>query len=885
MRTFKHLLLSDRNNLVISGLCGLIVAMVLAISPSINQVQAAAATISEEMGTIPAEVLADWKDQDGSNTASVIDAVKKAYPDFASKITGTGDEGYKQACHYRRVGRMKPYADKLANIMFCRHHNFGGILVGYHDNAQSGESDNDWAAKGALCVINFKNYYSTFTELLTKTDAVVRDPCVSFDGKKVLIAISGKSKGTGYKIYEMEIESKKLTALTAEPDGIGTVVADFEPCYLPNGDIMFTSTRNFGIIDCAFNPATNMFIMNGAGKCMRQVGFDQVSTFYPVMQEDGTVMYTRWEYNDRDLTNAMGIFVMNPDGSHQTEWFGNQTPWPYTQIHARPIPGTRGAKAICVAGGHHGPYSGELMIVDRSLGANGKQSVKMIAPLRDTKPDVSKSDISMGNVNFIAQTPYPLDEKNFLVSWRKSESVKQYRLFFMNIDGTRELLAWSDQSVSQPVLLKAADAIPPKVARQSNWRDSLASFTMQDVYVGGGMEGVAKGTAKTLRVVRLHYRAAGGTTGMGMGSAPSGAFTPAITCPISTYGASWECKEVLGETKIFPDGSASFIVPARVPVFFQVLDSMGYCIATMRSWATLMPGEQFACTGCHENKITTPPPSGVGQCGNPKALDKPLGIENKRFDFNQLVQPIFTAKCVSCHKSGHASGFDLSGDLSGSSASKKWAKSYQSLTSGIGAKSSNKAINIGTIFQQPDQQKPYSFGSSKSGIMLTGGMSGSHQKVQVTDIERKIVACWIDLCAPHAGKYNSYLSASDSSSYQTKLDRRVKWAAIEKKNIEEMLAGVDIADQQNSIKAARSAVAQLNIGYVPAKRALVLKQMSQGNLRIMDLRGRVLYCTKVAKHADGEVSVSLPAPLGMGLYVAKFEGVSGIQQAKISISE
>jgi hypothetical protein len=869
----------------------------MAISPTINPLHAAtSATIDEGMpDAIPPEILADWKDQDGTNTASVIDAVKKAYPAYADKITGTGDAGYKQACHYRRVAKMKPYADLLENIMFAKHHNFGGILVGYHDNSDAGNSDQNWVAKSALCVLNMKTYYSTFTEILTKTDAVVRDPCISFDGKKALIAISGKSKGTGYKIYEMEIATKKLTQLTTDPSGL-PAVADFEPCYLPNGDIMFTSTRNFGLVDCATNPTTNMFLMNGEGKFMRQVGFDQVNTFYPVLMEDGSVLYTRWEYNDRDITNTMGLFYMYPDGAHQTEWFGNQNGWPYSILHGRPIPGTKNSKVIAVGGGHHGPYCGELLIIDRSLGTNGTASISMIAPKRDTKPSVKKSDVSMGNADFRWENPYPLDENNFLVSWRKSEMKNGgaggmgssfdgvFQLYFMNVDGSRELLAWADQSVSQAVSMKALEKAPPKVARQANYNDSMAEFTMQDVYQGEGLKGQPKGIAKRLRVIKINYRVAGGATGTTMGSGPSGSFTPAIFCPVSQYGASWEAKEVLGEAPIFSDGSASFKVPARIPVYFQVLDSMGYCIATMRSWSTLMPGEKFACVGCHENKITTPLPTGSGLAGNSKPLEKPLGIEGKPFDYKQMVQPIFDKNCVSCHKASHSSGYDLTGDLSVSSASKKWTKSYSSLLSGIGAKSSNSAINICYIFSQPPQQKPYSFGSSQSGIM-TKALNGTNTSMNklLTQTEKNIIACWIDLCAPHAGKYNSYMSASDSTSLEKKFDNQRKWAAIEKQNIKDMLATGVIP---NGILKSTPISEQLGIGYLPTQRALVLKKSSQGKFMLVDLRGKMIYSMKLSnQYAKGDVKISLPAALATGLYLAKFEGVNGIQQAKISITQ
>jgi hypothetical protein len=673
-------------------------------------------------------------------------------------------------------------------------------------------------------------------------------------------------------------------------------VSDFEPCYLPSGDIMFTSTRNFGMSAHAPVPTTNMFVMNKDGKFMRRVGFDQANTFYPVLMDDGSVLYSRWEYNDRDITNCMGLFSMHPDGTHQTEWFGNQTPWPFTMLHARPIPNTY-TKVMCVAGGHHGPYAGELVIIDVLRGANGTQSIKMVAPVREAKPDFSRDDKVMGGVKFLFQNPYPLDDSLFLVSWRKSEMADggsgsvgssfdgKFGLYFMHIDGTRELLAWAAQSMSQPVSVKPRDPAPPRIEERVNFNDSLGEFYMQDVYAGEGMKGVAKGAAKSLRVVALHYRAAGGSFGMTLGSAPSGLFSSSIICPVSAYGASWEAKEVLGEAKIYPDGSAAFKVPARTPVYFQVIDTNGYCIATMRSWSTLMPGEKFACVGCHEDKIP-PPPGTSPQAGEAKKLDAPLGIENNPFDYNRMVQPIFTAKCIGCHTANHSSGFDLRGDTMSSSASKKWTKSYISLLKLIGAQSSNDALNICTIFSQPPQQPPRSFGSSLSGIMTKGGMSGNHHDVRVTETEKKTVACWIDLCAPYCGKYNSSMSASDSIAYERLLDKRAKWAALEKKNITVGVAAAAVMpDSRRNAKSVRAGTERIGFRYVPARRALVVDKSSRCIVTITDLRGRVIFRTRPSiKKTGGEGTVVLPSHWGRGLYMAELAGVNGISRAKIAVT-
>jgi hypothetical protein len=102
--------------------------------------------------------------------------------------------------------------------------------------------------------------------------------------------------------------------------------------------------------------------------------------------------------------------------------------------------------------------------------------------------------------------------------------------------------------------------------------------------------------------------------------------------------------------------------------------------------------------------------------------------------------------------------------------------------------------------------------------MTKGGMSGSHHDVQVAATERKIVACWIDLCAPHAGKYNSYMSVSDSTILENKFDNQRKWAAIEKENIKALMAATAVMpNDRGRVKYTRTITDQLRIGDIPHK--------------------------------------------------------------------
>jgi hypothetical protein len=460
----------------------------------------------------------------------------------------------------------------------------------------------------------------------------------------------------------------------------------------------------------------------------------------------------------------------------------------------------------------------------------------------------------------------------------------------MDTTGKRELLAWADQSLSQPVLVKAR-TLPPKIATQADYFIDSADFTIQDVYYGEGMKGITRGTAKKLRVVQLHYRVQGATTvGTVMGSAPAGAFMPAVFCPVSQYGGSWEAKTVLGETPIYPDGSASFKVPSRTPVYFQVIDSIGYCIATMRSWSTLQPGEKFPCLGCHENKLDAPPSSGIPQAGPPKALETLLGVENKPFDYPKMVQPVFDKHCVSCHNSSsHESGFDLSGTLTAKVGNRKAPLSYISLWKGIGSKSSNKALDINTIFSTPEQKAPYSFGACKSNIMtevLYGSTHVNKIKTDLTDKEKRIVACWIDLCAPLCGNYVNYLSNADSIKYEKLMEKRLKWAIIEEKNINELVELTHHPLGRSHAPQVTSSIKKPSAVYIQKQCALVLKNAYNGKFMLIDLRGKVVSRMTILNQQSGRtLSIVLPAFLSTGVYVARFEGVKRIEQMKVTITK
>jgi len=122
-------------------------------------------------------------------------------------------------------------------------------------------------------------------------------------------------------------------------------------------------------------------------------------------------------------------------------------------------------------------------------------------------------------------------------------------------------------------------------------------------------------------------------------------------------------KCVLGTVPVERDGSAYFVAPSGVPLFFQALAADGTAVQTMRTATYLQPGQKLGCVGCHEGRSTP------AANRRPMALNRPPsritpGPEGSwPLRFDKLVQPVLDRHCASCHTPGKPGGrWNLSPD-------------------------------------------------------------------------------------------------------------------------------------------------------------------------------------------------------------------------------
>lgn len=542
------------------------------------------------------------------------------------------------------------------------------------------------------------------TALLADPKGGIRDPQVSYDGKRILFSYRpGGSEP--YHLYEINADGTALKQLTFGP------YDDFEPAYLPDGGIVFVSSRCKRWVNCWLTQVAVLHRCDADGSNVRALSSNNEQDNTPWPLADGRILYTRWEYVDRSQVHFHHLWAANPDGTAQMTWFGNLHPG-ITMIDAKPIPGSDKIVASFSPGHGQREHDGIITVVDPKGGPDAKEFARSINQ----------------NANF--RDPWAFSEDCFIVARRET-------LVLMDGAGrTEELLklpatdrvAKLECHEPRPLASRPREAV---IQSRTRPEESTGRLLLADVNHGRNMTGVRPGEIKKLLVLEtlpmpVHY-----TGGME---------------PIS-YGGTFTLERILGTVPVEPDGSAYFEVPAMRSVFFVALDEKDLAVKRMQSFTSVQPGEMLSCVGCHEHRSETP----RAEFHETLAVRKPAArIEliadvPEVFDFPRDVQPILDTLCVDCHgyektsRGGPRDGrLILAGDRG-----PLYSHSYYMLT-------------IARLFadgrnEPKSNYDPRALGSSASRLLTL--LDGSHYGVQATPHQKKMLRLWIESAAAYPGTY------------------------------------------------------------------------------------------------------------------------------------
>jgi len=358
------------------------------------------------------------------------------------------------------------------------------------------------------------------------------------------------------------------------------------------------------------------------------------------------LVYTRWDYVDRDHNAAHHMWHCYPDGRDPRSYHANYAlplttvegvgpglvNWrPWAEFNCRSIPGSN--KYIATAGPHHGQAFGSLVLIDIGVVDDNKMS-----QLKRITPDVRFPESETGTRDWSDMaygTAWPLSESFYLCNYKDGAYV-------LDEMGNRELLCKTTNGlrVLDPIPLRARPKPPiiPTATYQgerSTPQAPKANISVMNVYITDDFGKLPEGTkVKQLRVVQVIPKS-----------------TPPANNPRIGFGDQSLARIPLGVVPVEKDGSVYFEAPVGKAIYFQLLDETGMAVQSMRSVTYVHPGEQMRCVGCHESKWGTPL-AGSRPMAMQRAPSKlePEVENHVMFGFHRNVRPIFESKCLPCHR-------------------------------------------------------------------------------------------------------------------------------------------------------------------------------------------------------------------------------------------
>ena len=144
--------------------------------------------------------------------------------------------------------------------------------------------------------------------LLDAGKGVIGSPSGSMDGKFIFVSMA-KEGESFYHIYKIPTKGGEPTRITDGP------FHDLEPAELPDGRIVFSSTRIGTFEEYHSSPARALFVMNRDGSGIHPITFTSIFDNEPKVMADGSIVFIR---SDNFLERAKvetRLHAVRPDGT------------------------------------------------------------------------------------------------------------------------------------------------------------------------------------------------------------------------------------------------------------------------------------------------------------------------------------------------------------------------------------------------------------------------------------------------------------------------------------------------------------------------------------------------------------------------------------------
>lgn len=493
-------------------------------------------------------------------------------------------------------------------------------------------------------------------------EADIMDYDISFDAKTIVMS-ARLTSDQKYGLFMLDVASGEIEQLPTNPNANYVY-----PTFLPNDRILFSTddvveegapqfrdeyergtTTQIGSI-AQDGSDVNLYARNLSHRTTHTL----LST--------GEVLLTQWDHLAG--MNAGLLLRMNPDGTRIREAFGKQgtgvTNSYYKTTEISP------GRVIAIGSSRNGTFQSGT-ILDIRLGKDYETADGEVWADKDISESNARAQILTAQVP-LGKGPssetvgryynaYPLNAKNYpdlLVSWADgpvSSGVNgaagvapNFGIYLYDSEkGTRKPIYDNADTWEVNPMPLAPRTAPPAIpeAGPNQYSDEKVLLGNMDVY-DSSVATFEPGSIYGVRIVE------GFSTEEGIGR---------------SFGLTRsEGAASLGIAPVQSDGSWAALIPANIPVRQIVVDKFGMSLKHEPVWVSGNPGESMFCGGCHEdrNQTTTINPGiTLAVARGPDDLLSEVGrferVSNATtgvvgIPWDLALQPIFDAKCISCHE-------------------------------------------------------------------------------------------------------------------------------------------------------------------------------------------------------------------------------------------
>jgi len=499
---------------------------------------------------------------------------------------------------------------------------------------------------------------------ITQGRGDVRDVEPSYDGTRLVFAMreplidgADDAEQPTWDIWEYEVATRQLRRVI-QSDIVAGEGHDVAPHYLPDGRIVFSSTRqrqSRAILldegkpqyaaqdEDRAEPAFVLHVMNADGSGLRQVSFNQSHDLDPAVLDDGRIVFSRWE--NAGPNNEINLYTVRPDGTGLLLLYGAQSHATGTDggdVHfLDPRPAAPG-RVVALAQPFRAPDLG-AQVLEIDVG-NYVENTQPTLPNRGVLGGPAQVPATTNVVSTLAgpspggrySSAFPLRDGTgrLLVTWTQCRLVEGERI----VPCTDERLAAGNAVTAQPLygvwiydgakrtqlpvvapvegfvygdVVALQPVAPPPVLLDrvagvdfdaDLQSDGVGILDIRSVYDIDGVD-TAPGGITALADPRRTLAAQRPVRFLRIEKAVSLPDDDVRDFDNSAFGvtARFGMREVLGYAPVEPDGSVRVKVPADVPFAITTLDANGRRVGPRHeNWLQVRAGEELRCNGCHD---------------------------------------------------------------------------------------------------------------------------------------------------------------------------------------------------------------------------------------------------------------------------------------------